>query len=43
VQNAWDLHRVWPRADLMVSPTSGHSAFERENIASLVLATDRFA
>jgi proline iminopeptidase len=43
VQNAWDLHRAWPRADLMVSPTSGHSAFETENIASLVLATDRFA
>jgi proline iminopeptidase len=43
VQNAWDLHRAWPRADLLVSPTSGHSAFETENIASLVLATDRFA
>ncbi|WP_159017179.1 prolyl aminopeptidase [Cognatiluteimonas profundi] len=42
VQNAWDLHRAWPRAELMVSPTSGHSAFEAENVASLVLATDRF-
>jgi proline iminopeptidase len=42
IQNAWDLHRAWPRADLMVSPASGHSAFEAENVASLVLATDRF-
>ncbi len=42
-RNAWDLHRAWPRAELMISPTSGHSAFEAENVASLVLATDRFA
>ena len=42
-QNAWDLHRAWPRAELMMSPTSGHSAFEAENVASLVQATDRFA
>jgi len=43
VQNAWDLHRAWPIADLMISPTSGHSAFELENIDALVQATDRFA
>jgi proline iminopeptidase len=43
VQNAWDLHRAWPIADLVISPTSGHSAFELENIDALVQATDRFA
>jgi proline iminopeptidase len=43
IQNAWDLHRAWPLSELRISPTSGHSAFEAENIASLVEATDRFA
>ena len=42
-QNAWDLHRAWPLSDLRMSPTSGHSAFEAQNIAALVEATDRFA
>jgi proline iminopeptidase len=43
IQSAWDLHRAWPKAELLVSPTSGHSAFEAENIDALVSATDRFA
>jgi proline iminopeptidase len=43
VQNAWDLHRAWPRSDLRISPRSGHSAFEAENASALVEATDRFA
>jgi len=43
VQNAWDLHKVWPKAELAITPTSGHSAFEAENIDALVRATDRFA
>ena len=43
VQNAWDLHQAWPNAELMISPASGHSAFEPENIDALVRATDRFA
>jgi len=43
VQNAWDLHKAWPIAELMISPTSGHSGFELENIDALVQATDRFA
>lgn len=42
VQNALDLHAVWPEAHLVVSPTAGHSAFEPENAAALVEATDRF-
>jgi proline iminopeptidase len=43
VQNAWDLHKAWPKADLVVTPTSGHSAFEAENIDALVRATDAYA
>ena len=43
VQNAWDLHKVWPKAELVITPASGHSAFEAENIDALVRATDRFA
>ncbi|MBP3975315.1 prolyl aminopeptidase [Pseudoxanthomonas spadix] len=43
VANAWDLHKAWPKARLQISPTSGHSAFELENIDALVRATDAFA
>ncbi|HSM11555.1 MAG TPA: prolyl aminopeptidase [Lysobacter sp.] len=43
VANAWDLHKAWPKAELLISPTSGHSAFEAENVDALVRATDRFA
>lgn len=42
LQNAWDLHKVWPEAALMISPSSGHSAFEAENTDALVRATDGF-
>ncbi|MCG6630623.1 prolyl aminopeptidase, partial [Acinetobacter baumannii] len=40
---AWDLHKVWPKAQLQISPASGHSAFEPENVDALVRATDGFA
>ncbi|MHC9084782.1 prolyl aminopeptidase [Luteimonas sp. RIT-PG2_3] len=43
IANAWDLHKVWPKAQLVISPTSGHSAFEDENVDALVRATDGFA
>lgn len=43
VANAWDLHKAWSKARLQISPTSGHSAFELENIDALVRATDAFA
>jgi proline iminopeptidase len=43
VQNAFDLHAAWPKAELLVSPTAGHSAFEAENASALVEATDSFA
>ncbi len=43
VQNAWDLHKAWSKAELVVTPASGHSAFEAETVDALVAATDRFA
>ena len=43
VQSAFDLHKAWPKSELSISEASGHSAFEAENVAALVTATDRFA
>lgn len=41
--NAWDLHKAWPKGELHINPTSGHSAFEPEHVDALVAATDRYA
>ena len=43
VANAWDLHKAWPKAKLEITPASGHSAFEAEDVDALVRATDAFA
>jgi len=43
LQNGWDLHRVWPEAELIINSNSGHSALEAEHTSALVEATDRFA
>jgi pimeloyl-ACP methyl ester carboxylesterase len=43
VQNAWDLKQALPQAQLVITPASGHSAFEVENVDALVRATDAFA
>ena len=43
VQNAWDLHKAWPKSDLVINGGSGHSAFEAEHVHALVEATDRYA
>lgn len=42
MRSAWDLHRVWPEADLHVVQDAGHSAFEPGNMHELLEATDRF-
>lgn len=41
-RSAWDLHRAFPEAELRISPTSGHSQMEAENIDSLIYATEKF-
>ena len=43
IRSAWELHKAWPKATLVVNPASGHSAFEAENAHALIEATDRFA
>ncbi|MEP7097056.1 MAG: prolyl aminopeptidase, partial [Dokdonella sp.] len=41
-RSAWDLHRVWPEADLQIVVDAGHSAFEPGNTHALIEATDHF-
>ncbi len=39
---AWALSRAWPRADLQMTPLSGHALSEPRITAALVTAMDRF-
>lgn len=41
--SAWDLHRAWPEAEIVIVPDAGHSAREPGIAAALRQATDRFA
>ena len=43
MRSAWDLHKLWPEADLRIMPDSGHSAFEASTARELVKATDRYS
>jgi len=43
IDSAWALHRAWPEADFVITPDSGHSAWEPSNSRALVAATDKFA
>jgi len=43
VENAWQLHRAWPRSELAIIPDAGHSAGEPGTVDALVGATDAFA
>jgi proline iminopeptidase len=40
--SAWDLHRAWPEADLIIVPDAGHHALEPGTVDALVAAADRF-
>lgn len=40
--SAWELHRAWPEAELVIVPDAGHSATEPGILSALVEATDRF-
>ncbi|MSY80285.1 MAG: prolyl aminopeptidase [Actinobacteria bacterium] len=42
MRSAWDLHRAWPQAELIVNTHAGHSMFDPENAAALKEACDRF-
>ena len=43
LRSAWQLHRAWPKAKLVIVPDAGHSAFEPGNALALRQATDGFA
>ncbi|NET36357.1 MAG: prolyl aminopeptidase [Cyanothece sp. SIO1E1] len=41
--SAWELHRAWPEAKLVVVPDAGHSMTESGIRSALIEATDQFA
>jgi proline iminopeptidase len=43
MRSAWDLHRAWPTAELVVVPNAGHSMSEDGIRAALIAHTDRYA
>ncbi len=43
MRSAWDLHRAWPEAELVVVPDAGHSMTEPGIRSALITATERFA
>ena len=40
--SAWELSQEWPEASLIITPFSGHTAFEKEITHELVKATKKF-
>ena len=42
IRSAWDLHRAWPEAKLVVVPDSGHSMTEPGIRSALIEETERF-
>ena len=42
VRNAWDLHKVWPSAELRIVPDAGHAMTEPGIIHELIRATSHF-
>jgi len=43
LEQAYALHQVWPQAEFIIAPNSGHSATEAEIVHALVEATEMFA
>lgn len=42
ITSAWDLHRAFPEAELVVVPDAGHSVSEKGIMSALVEVMDRF-
>lgn len=43
VATAWELSKNWPEAKLIIAPSSGHTAFEKEITHELIKATNEYA
>ena len=42
METAWELSKNWPEAELIIAPSSGHSAFEKEIIHHLINTTNEY-
>lgn len=42
VENAWELHKLWPGSQLTITPDAGHSAMEPGTLHALIDATEAF-
>jgi proline iminopeptidase len=42
MKTAWELSEAWPEAEMIIAPSSGHTAFEKEIIHALISATNEF-
>ena len=40
---AWELSKNWPEAKLIIAPSTGHTAFEKEITHELIKATNEYA
>ena len=43
IATAWELSKNWPEAKLIIAPSSGHTAFEKEITHELIKATNEYA
>jgi proline iminopeptidase len=43
IASAWELHRAWPRAELVFVDDAGHDPYDARITEALISATDRFA
>ena len=43
MKTAWELSKAWPEAEMIIAPSSGHTAFEKEITHALISATDKFS
>ena len=42
MKTAWELSKAWPEAEMIIAPSSGHTAFEKEITHALISATNKF-
>lgn len=43
MKTAWELSKAWPEAEMIIAPSSGHTAFEKEITHALISATNKFS
>jgi proline iminopeptidase len=43
VQSAWELHKAWPKSELVIVPDCGHSGSEPPTVDAIIHATNKIA